>query len=134
MDLATDVTFLVKKSEDMLEALEKKLSAIKYKAAENACNMFNTYPDGEKKNYPNENATISYDAEFYVKHPSDPSKDGFEKFVKQLPPEALRPYYPTVAQLISEKLAAGDQIPFGLPKFGIISVTPKVRCLSKKEL
>lgn len=131
LDMIADVTFLVRKCEENLDALKKRLGALEHKAAQYGHDVF---PFLDEKKYTTENCTISDNSEFYVKFPSAPDKDGYSDFVKQLPPEAIRPHFPTVTELISKKLAEGDQIPYGLPKFGIVSVLPKLRMTSKKEL
>lgn len=131
LEMIADVTFLVRKSEDIFKAIGKRLNVLEKKAAEFGDA---TFAFTEEKKYSTENCTISSNSQPYVKFPSSPEHEGFEEFMKQLPEKAKRPHYPTVGELIATKLEAAEQVPFGLPAFGIVSIESKLRMTSKKEL
>lgn len=140
MDLTADVAFLCKKTEDVMKAVEKRMNQLEFLAFQNGHNMF---PHMQEKKYSTNNCTISDNTNFYVKFPTSPSdnseKGGFtveqyNDFISKLPPHAVRPHFPTVTELITQELEAGNQIPYGLPAFGIVDVMPKLRVTSKKEL
>ena len=126
-----NTVWLIRKSKEIMETIEKKMNQVEKKAAESACVIF---PHLEEKKYSTDYCTISDNSTFYVKFPSSPRDEGFDKFVQQLPLGALRPHYPTVSDLITKKLEEGDQVPFGLSEFGIVGVEYKLRVTSKKEL
>lgn len=131
MDLFADMAFLCRKSKDMISLLEKKFNEIEGKVAESASDTFSHMSE---KKYSTENCTISDNTDFDLKIPSSPSAEGFEEFIKQLPPNAVRPHYPTIRELTKEKIALGEQVPFGLPVYCLLAPNYKLRVTSKKEL
>lgn len=130
---AADVTFLCRKVKELLQSVEKRLNALEKTAVGNAVELLPVIPE-DKGKCKTEYCTISDNSSFYVKYPTSPDKEGYEEFVKQLPIEAIRPHYPTISEIIAKQLADGGQIPFGLPAFGIVSVEPKLRVTSHREL
>ncbi len=150
LSFMADTTWLIRKTKQVTDQIEKALNKLEFKVAEQACIVFGAIG---AKNHSTDYCTVSPNAEFYVKYPASPSgrdekhqpygeevrsdeekKKEFVDFIAKLPPEALRPHYPTMGDLIVSALEKGEQLPFGLEAKGIAGTLPKLRLTSKKEL
>lgn len=131
MNLLTDTAFLCRKSEEILQAVRKSLNTLSDAAEMQASYMFEVM---EERRYSNQNATITPNPKLYVKYPTSPNEPGYVEFVKQLPPDAVRPHYPTVTELICKEAENGGQLPFGLKEENLASISLKLRVTSKRDL
>ena len=125
----TDVIWLCRKMDELLESLSKQLHKIEERSA---AALTIKLMDIGVHNWKTDKATVTPNPDFYVKFPASPNDDGFESFIEQLPVEAIRPHYPTVTKHINEALGKGEQLPYGLKN--IKGVIPKIRVLSRAEL
>ena len=130
---AANTACVCRKMAEVLDAISKRLGEVEAHVAQQSCKVLEKIPG---RRYSTEYATISPNPEAYVKHPTKPEDEGFVDFVQQLPPQAVRPHFPTVMELISDELKIGNQIPFGLKKDGLIGMKFKLRLTTagKKDL
>lgn len=126
-----DTTYVVRKCEDILDQVKKRLKELESKVAYHACIAFMA---ARLPNYTTENCTVSPNASFYLQYPTSPDKEGFEEFVKQLPLKCIRPHYPSVSEEIVSHMERGDLFPFGLNSKEIKGTTFNLRMRGKREL
>lgn len=122
--------WLLKKTEEALEGVQKKLREARRELDTRFCTLLAVT---EEKNAKTEYATVTPNPSFYIAFPTSPDKPGFTEFIKQLPPEFVRPHYPSIEEHLGKELAAGHLPPFGLNLTGLTS-SFGTRVLSRKDL
>lgn len=131
MEFLAQTIWLCRKAEEALKAIKSKIESIG-EAAEKEANL-NFSMSGSPR-YSTGCCTISPISNNILKYPSSPRDENFLEFVKQLPPEAVRPHYPTVCELVLKSHSEGKGLPFGLKAENITGYELKCRVTSKREL
>lgn len=131
MQYLANTAYIARKIEDILDSIKKRVKDIGEAAEAQACMRFAT--TGSPK-YSTEYCTISPNSDLILKFPSSPRDEGYNDFVAQLPPEAIRPHYPTVCELIMKQFETVGDLPFGLKPADIKGSKLKCRVTMRKEL
>lgn len=114
--------YTIRQLERAIKAVEGELRKLEAKHAE-AISIMLAHID--EPNVSTEYATVTPSSGFILKIPDD------EGFRSNLPYSALRAHYPSVVQLVKERVHEGDLVPFGLNILPLIAEQFKVRVLCK---
>lgn len=118
------------KAKQKMEVLEKAINKARHVADTKFCDLMALT---EEKNHKTEFGTVTPQPSFFLQYPTTPDKPGYAEFVKQLPPEGVRPHYTFIEQKFAEAMMRGDQSIYGLNGTSYTS-SFGTRVLSKKEM
>jgi len=130
LEFISEVIWTLRKGSDFIDALRKEMDKACEQYEAQACRVL--LATGEK-NYKGTCATISPNPGIALDVPSSPRDEGYDEFIKRLPPKAVRPHYPTLMEMATEELGRGSDCPLGVPKAKLAHTVSKCRVTSKKE-